>query len=190
MLTLAASALAGGDCIHDADALRAGGTEQVLGCAVEAPSTLGTFLLSFRWGHVRQLDRVSRELLARAWAASRGQTALPDRAPNPRRRTAGEGPCRPSSPYKCRSHLGISLVASRDIIRSTNGRLNLGRNDLARNSAPVIAGRAAGHRIVLSPDGSSDHLPNQLFAALRTIWELPTLRTLRRLYHVTQRRIP
>ena len=70
MLTLAA--LAGGDCIDDADALRAGGTEQVLGCAVKAPSTLGTFLRSFRWGHVRQLDRVSRELLARAWAAGAG----------------------------------------------------------------------------------------------------------------------
>ena len=32
MLTLVASALAGGDCIDDADALRAGRTEQVLGC--------------------------------------------------------------------------------------------------------------------------------------------------------------
>ena len=72
MLTLVASALAGGDCIDDADALRAGGTEQVLGCAVKAPSTLGTFLRSFRWGHARQLDRVSRELLARAWAAGGG----------------------------------------------------------------------------------------------------------------------
>ena len=72
MLTLVASALAGGDCIDDADALRAGRTEQVLGCAVKAPSTLGTFLRSFRWGHVRQLDRVSRELLARAWAAGAG----------------------------------------------------------------------------------------------------------------------
>ena len=70
-LTLVASALAGGDCIDDADALRAGGTEQVLGGAVKAPSTLGTFLRSFRWGHVRQLDRVSRELLAQAWAAGR-----------------------------------------------------------------------------------------------------------------------
>ena len=37
-----------------------------------APSTLGTFLRSFRWGHVRQLDRVSRQLLARAWAAGAG----------------------------------------------------------------------------------------------------------------------
>ncbi len=66
LLTLVASALAGGDCIDDADALRSGGTASVLGCVVKAPSTLGTFLRSFRWGHVRQLDRVSRELLARA----------------------------------------------------------------------------------------------------------------------------
>ena len=41
MLTLVASALAGGDCIDDADALRAGGTAGVLGCVVKAPSTLG-----------------------------------------------------------------------------------------------------------------------------------------------------
>ena len=72
MLTLVASALAGGDCIDDADALRAGGTVGVLGCVVKAPSTLGTFLRSFRWGHVRQLDRVSCQLLARAWAAGAG----------------------------------------------------------------------------------------------------------------------
>ena len=72
LLTLVASALAGGDCIDDADALRAGGTEQVLGCTVKAPSTLGTFLRSFRWGHARQLDRVSREVMARAWGAGAG----------------------------------------------------------------------------------------------------------------------
>ena len=68
LMTLVASALAGGDCIDDADALRSGGTASVLGCVVKAPSTLGTFLRSFCWGHVRQLDRVSRELLAQAWA--------------------------------------------------------------------------------------------------------------------------
>ena len=72
LMTLVASALAGGDCIDDADALRCGGTGRVLGCALKAPSTLGTFLRSFRWGHVRQLDRVSRELLVRAWAAGVG----------------------------------------------------------------------------------------------------------------------
>ena len=57
MMTLVASALAGGDCIDDADALRTGGTACALGCVVKAPSILGTFLRSFRWGHVRQLDR-------------------------------------------------------------------------------------------------------------------------------------
>ena len=69
---LVASALAGGDCIDDADVLRSGGTASAIGCVVKAPSTLGTFLRSFRWGHVRQLDRVSRELLARAWQAGAG----------------------------------------------------------------------------------------------------------------------
>ena len=77
LMTLVASALAGGDCIDDADALRAGGTAGVLDCTVKAPSTLGTFLRSFRWGHVRQLDRVSRELLARAWAAGAGPGDAP-----------------------------------------------------------------------------------------------------------------
>ena len=74
MMTLVASALAGGDCIDDADVLRAGGTARVLGFTAKArpSSTLGTFLRSFSWGHVRQLDRVGRELLARAWAAGAG----------------------------------------------------------------------------------------------------------------------
>ena len=44
MLTLVASALAGGDCIDDADVLRTGGTAGAIGGVVKAPSTLGTFL--------------------------------------------------------------------------------------------------------------------------------------------------
>ena len=71
VMTLVASALAGGDCIDDTDVLRTGGTAGAIGCVVKAPSTLGTFLRSLRWGHARQLDRVSRELLARAWTAGR-----------------------------------------------------------------------------------------------------------------------
>ena len=76
-MTLVAFALAGGDCIDDADALRSGSTGRVLGSVVKAPSTLGTFLRSFRWGHVRQLDRVSGELSARAWAAGAGPGDAP-----------------------------------------------------------------------------------------------------------------
>ena len=77
MMTLVASALAGGDCIDAADALRTGGMACTLGGTLKAPSTLGTFLRSFRWGHARQLDRVSRELLARAWAAGAGPGDAP-----------------------------------------------------------------------------------------------------------------
>jgi Transposase DDE domain group 1 len=71
-MTLIHSALVGGDSIDDADALRSGDTQSVLGHAVLAPSTLGTFLRSFTWGHARQLDKVSGALLGRAWAAGAG----------------------------------------------------------------------------------------------------------------------
>jgi hypothetical protein len=69
--------LAGGDCIDDADLLRCGATSQVLGHRVMAPSTLGTFLRSFTFGHVRQLDRLTEQLLGRAWAAGAGPSDGP-----------------------------------------------------------------------------------------------------------------
>jgi hypothetical protein len=62
----------GADSIDDCDVLRAGGTEALLGHRVMAPSTLGTFLRSFSFGHVRQLDRVLAESIRRAWAAGAG----------------------------------------------------------------------------------------------------------------------
>ena len=71
-MTLIASLIAGGECIDDADALRAGETDQVLSHWVAAPSTLGTFLRSFSFGHARQLDVVSGKLLERAWSAGAG----------------------------------------------------------------------------------------------------------------------
>ncbi len=77
LITLVASALPGGDCIDDADALCTGETACNLGVTVKTPSTLGTFLRSLRWGHVRQLDRLSHELLARAWKAGAGPGDAP-----------------------------------------------------------------------------------------------------------------
>ncbi|MDQ1378014.1 MAG: hypothetical protein QOE15_2187 [Acidimicrobiaceae bacterium] len=76
-MTLIHSALAGGDSIDDADALRAGATASVLGHGVLAPSTLGTYLRSYTWGHARQLDKVAGELLGRAWAAGAGPGGAP-----------------------------------------------------------------------------------------------------------------
>jgi hypothetical protein len=72
VLTLVHALVAGGDCIDDADVLRTGSTATVLGHRVMAPSTLGTFLRSFTFGHIRQLDRVAETVLARAWAAGAG----------------------------------------------------------------------------------------------------------------------
>src|SRR6266545_2066428 len=72
LLTLVHSMLAGGDCIDDADLLRCGATSQVLGHRVMAPSTLGTFLRAFTFGHVRQLDRLAETVLTRAWTAGAG----------------------------------------------------------------------------------------------------------------------
>ena len=70
--SLVATILAGGTHIDHADMLRAGATQTVLPFRVMAPSTLGTFLRSFTFGHVRQLDRVIGETLRRAWSAGAG----------------------------------------------------------------------------------------------------------------------
>ncbi len=76
-MTVIHSVLAGGDSIDDCDALRAGATGGVLGHVVVAPSTVGTFLRSFTWGHARQLDTVAGETLARAWSAGLGPGSAP-----------------------------------------------------------------------------------------------------------------
>jgi hypothetical protein len=72
LLTLVHAMVAGGDCIDDVELLRCGSTASVLGHRVMAASTVGTFLRAFTFGHVRQLDKVTGEVLARAWAAGAG----------------------------------------------------------------------------------------------------------------------
>jgi hypothetical protein len=71
-MTLVSAMALGADCIDDCNVLRCGQTRAVLGHAVAAPSTLGTFLRAFTFGHVRQLDRVLAEALCRAWTAGAG----------------------------------------------------------------------------------------------------------------------
>src|ERR687895_1703609 len=62
----------GADSIDDTEVLRAGRTRRLLGGWLPAPSTLGTFLRAFTFGHVRQLDRLLGEALTRAWSAGAG----------------------------------------------------------------------------------------------------------------------
>jgi Transposase DDE domain group 1 len=72
ILTLVHTIVAGGSHIDHADMLRAGATQRVLPFRVMAPSTLGTFLRAFTFGHVRQLDAVIADSLRRAWALGAG----------------------------------------------------------------------------------------------------------------------
>jgi Transposase DDE domain group 1 len=72
VMSLVHGMLAGADSIDDMDVLRAGSTGLVLGHRVMAPSTLGTFLRAFTFGHVRQLDHVLDSSLERAWDAGVG----------------------------------------------------------------------------------------------------------------------
>jgi hypothetical protein len=57
-----AGMVAGADSIDDLDRLRHGGMGRLF-TGIRAPSTLGTFLRAFTFGHVRQLDRVAAEVL-------------------------------------------------------------------------------------------------------------------------------
>ena len=77
VMTLVQSMVAGGDCIDDVAVLRSGSTEKVLGHKAMAPSTCGTFLRSFTFGHVRQLDRLAEAVMTRAWQAGAGPDAEP-----------------------------------------------------------------------------------------------------------------
>ena len=76
MLTLVASALAGGGRIGVADALRTGVDGQCHRLRGQGAIDAGDLSAGFRWGHARQLDRVSRELLARAWGDGAGPQSL------------------------------------------------------------------------------------------------------------------
>lgn len=70
-LSVVGSMLAGGDCIDDVALLRAGAMPGLFD-QTRAPSTIGTWLRSFKWSNVRELDAVTRGLLARLWAAGAG----------------------------------------------------------------------------------------------------------------------
>ena len=72
VLTLTHALCAGGSHIDHTDMLRAGATSGVLGHRVMAPSTIGTFLRSFTFGHCRQMEAVNGHALGRAWAAGAG----------------------------------------------------------------------------------------------------------------------
>src|SRR4051812_48698478 len=72
VMALVFAMVLGADSIDDCEVLRAGRTRRLLGGWLPAPSTLGTFLRAFTFGHVRQLDKLLAESLTRAWQAGAG----------------------------------------------------------------------------------------------------------------------
>ena len=72
ILTLVAAMIAGATHIDHVNMLRAGATGRVLPFKVMAPSTIGSFLRSFTFGHIRQLDAVMSRTLGRAWSLGAG----------------------------------------------------------------------------------------------------------------------
>jgi hypothetical protein len=62
LATVVAGMCAGADCIDDIDLVRSGGMKTLFG-GVYAPSTVGTLLREFTFGHARQLESVLREHL-------------------------------------------------------------------------------------------------------------------------------
>jgi hypothetical protein len=75
LLSVVCAMTLGADSIDDVHMLRAGATERVLGFRPAAPSTVGTWLRSFTWGHVRQVQSVLGGALERAWRAGGGPGA-------------------------------------------------------------------------------------------------------------------
>ena len=77
ILTVVAAMVAGATHIDHVEMLRAGRTGAVLGFKPMAPSTVGTFLRSFTFGHVRQLEAVLSRALERAWRLGAGPGGEP-----------------------------------------------------------------------------------------------------------------
>jgi len=175
LLTLVHSLLAGGDCIDDADLLRCGQTASVLGHRVMAPSTLGTFLRSFTFGHVRQLDRLSEQVLARAWMAGAGPGDGPMTMDLDSTVCEVHGHAKQGAAYGSTRNLGYHpLVASRaDTGEVLHARQRTGRANTARGAARFVDELAARVRRA----GASGELTMRADSGF---WSAKTIRACRR----------
>ena len=166
-MSLVHGMLAGADSIDDMNVLRAGSTGLVLGHRVMAPSTLGTFLRAFTFGHVRQLDRVlDRRAGARVGGGRRARRrAVGDRHRQLHRR----GPRRAEAGRRLRIHpqLGYHpiLAVRADTgevlhIRNRKGKANTQRGAarfIDELLARVASRRAHGQIVIRADTGFENH---------------------------------
>src|SRR6266540_6000819 len=175
LLTLVHAMLAGGDSIDDADLLRCGQTATVLGHRVMAPSTLGTFLRSFTFGHVRQLDRLTEQLLMRAWAAGAGPGDGPMTMDLDSTVCQVHGYHKQGAAYGYTHKLGYHpLVATRaDSGEVLHARQRTGRANTARGTARFVDELAGRVRRA----GASGELTMRMDSGF---WSAKTIKTCRR----------
>ena len=186
LLTLVHSMIAGGDCIDDADLLRGGATSRVLGHRVMAPSTLGTFLRAFTFGHVRQLDRLTEQLLGRAWAAGAGPGDGPMTIDLDSTVCQVHGYHKQGAAYGYTRTLGYHpLLATRaDSGEVLHARQRTGRANTARGAARFVDELAARVRRA----GATGELTTRMDSGF---WSAKTIRACRRhriRYSITVRR--
>ncbi len=175
LLTLVHAMIAGGDCIDDAGLLRCGATSWVLGHRVMAPSTIGTFLRAFTFGHVRQLDRLTEQLLTRAWAAGAGPGDGPMTIDLDSTVCEVHGYHKQGAAYGYTHKLGYHpLLATRaDSGEVLHARQRTGRANTARGTARFIDELAARVRRA----GATGELTMRMDSGF---WSAKTIKTCRR----------
>lgn len=133
LLTVIAGMCAGADSIDDLDVLRAGGTP-ILFDGVYAPSTLGTLLREFSFGHARQLESVLREHLIALTGRCELLPGLADQA-----FIDIDSLLRPVYGHaKQGASYGHTKIAGKQVLRK--GLSPLATTISTEHSAPVIAG--------------------------------------------------
>ena len=134
LATLIAGMSAGADCIDDIDVLRSGGMKTLFD-GVYAPSTVGTLLREFTFGHARQLESVLRDHLV---ALCERVDLLPDTAEQPVFIDI-DSLLRPVYGHaKQGASYGHTKIAGKQILRK--GLSPLATTISTAGSAPVIAG--------------------------------------------------
>ncbi len=153
--SLVAGMVVGADSIDDMDLLRHGGMDRLFG-GVRAPSTLGTFLRGFTFGHVRQMDSVAADMFVNVAANTPvlpgiGQVAYLD-IDDTVKATYGGGKRKQGSGVGYSAVLGINALIA--IISTPTG-------------APLIAASRLRKGSTNSPRGASDLLADVLVTAKR-----------------------
>jgi len=161
--SLVAGMVAGADSIDDMAVLRHGGMGRVFTNAY-APSTLGSFLRAFSFGHVRQLDAVASRFLGR----------LADRSPLLTTANAGERVMIDIDDTIIEVH-GYSKQGSGYGYSGVRGLNALLATVSTKESAPVIVGQRLRKGSCGSPRGAKRLVAD----ALKTAKKLPSGSNLR-----------